>query len=139
MLAQEEFNRELQIEMSERKWALDVVDSNSPDVARQQQWILDNIRKTDDDRPPLGNPDAPQNAEGVFSTSPHEQGDSERASDESPKGRYRSARHEDEGSGSDQSMESEEGDEVERFNCFVLMNGETTVMRDALKCCTYVK
>ncbi|KAH9985646.1 hypothetical protein BJV74DRAFT_756534, partial [Russula compacta] len=44
-LAQEEFNRQLRLEMSERKWALDVVDSNSPDVARQQQWILDSIHK----------------------------------------------------------------------------------------------
>ena len=68
-LAQEEFNRKLWIKMSERKWALDVVDLNLPDsdVARQQQWILDNIHKTDDDHLPLGNPDAPQNAKGVFS------------------------------------------------------------------------
>ncbi|KAI0279544.1 hypothetical protein BC826DRAFT_945591, partial [Russula brevipes] len=36
-LAQDEFIRQLRIEMSERKWALDVVDSNSPDVALQQQ------------------------------------------------------------------------------------------------------
>ncbi|KAI0299217.1 hypothetical protein BC826DRAFT_950641, partial [Russula brevipes] len=49
MLAQEEFNRLLRIEMFEPRWALDVVDSNSPDVARQQQWIIDNIRETDED------------------------------------------------------------------------------------------
>jgi len=94
MLAQEEFNRELRIEMSERKWALDVVGSNSPDVARQQQWILDNIRKADDNlsHTPFVNPDAPKNAEGVLSTSPQKQGDSKRASDESLEGGYGSAR-----------------------------------------------
>jgi hypothetical protein len=32
--------RLLRQEMCERKCALDVVSSNSPDVARQQQWIL---------------------------------------------------------------------------------------------------
>jgi hypothetical protein len=48
-LAQEEFTRQLRQEMSERKWALDVVSSNSPDVARQQKSILDNIRKADED------------------------------------------------------------------------------------------
>jgi hypothetical protein len=36
-LAQEEFTRRLRQEMSERKWTLDVVVSNSPDVSRQQQ------------------------------------------------------------------------------------------------------
>ena len=113
MLAQEEFNRDLRVEMSERKWALDVVDSNSPDVVRQQQWILDNIRKADDDlnHMPFANPDAPQNPEGVLSASPQEQGDSERASDESLEGGYGSTIPEDEGSGSDQSMESEEGED----------------------------
>src|SRR6267378_2416060 len=30
-LAQEEFTRQLRTEMSERKWALNVIDSNSPD------------------------------------------------------------------------------------------------------------
>ena len=113
MLAQDEFNRELRIEMSERRWALDVVDSNSPDVARQQQWILDNIRKGDEDRTLLVNTDAPQNAEGVLSASPQGLGDSERASDESLEGGYGSAIPEDEESGSDQSMESEEGEEEE--------------------------
>jgi hypothetical protein len=48
-LAQDEFTRRLRQEMSERKWALDSVVSNVPDVARQQQWILDNIRKADED------------------------------------------------------------------------------------------
>jgi len=106
MLAQEEFNRGLRIEMSERKWALDVVDSNSPDVARQQQWILDNIRKADDDlnHMPFADPDAPQNPEGVPSASPQEQGNSERASDESLEGGYGGTITED---GWDQSMEGE--------------------------------
>ncbi len=63
MLAQEEFTRLLRQEMSERKWALDVVDSNSPDVALQQQWILDNIRKTDEQRSPFPPADPLQNAE----------------------------------------------------------------------------
>ena len=102
MLAQEEFNRELRIEMSERKWARDVIDLNSPDVTRQQQWILDNIRKADGDRTPSVNSDTPQNAEGVLSTS---------RGRESLEDGCRSARPEDEGSGSDQSMESEEGEE----------------------------
>ena len=109
-LAQEEFNRELRMEMSERKWALDVTDSNSPDVARLQQWIIDNIRKADDDRPSFVNPDSPKNAEGVLSASPQEQIDSERASDDDTEAGYMSGRPGDEGSGSDQSMESEEGE-----------------------------
>ena len=76
-LAQEEFTRRLREEMSERKWALDVVVSNSPDVARQQQWILDNIRKADEERSSFSPTDAPQNAEGVLSASPQQQSDSE--------------------------------------------------------------
>jgi len=92
-----------------------VVDSNSPDVARQQQWIHDNIRKADDDlsRMHFANPDAPQNSEGVHPTSPLEQGDSDRASDDSLEGGYGNARPEDEGSGSGQSMGSEGGEEGE--------------------------
>ncbi|KAH9962247.1 hypothetical protein BC827DRAFT_1130692, partial [Russula dissimulans] len=36
-LAQEQFNSQLRLEMTERKWALDLVDSsNSPEVVRQQ-------------------------------------------------------------------------------------------------------
>src|SRR6266851_5480216 len=57
-LAQEEFNRQLRTEMSERKWALDFVDSNSPDVALQQQRILDDIRKSNEERTPFGPPRA---------------------------------------------------------------------------------
>ena len=58
-LAQEEYIRRLRQEMSERKWALDVVESNSPDIARQQQWILDNIRKADEERIPFPSTGAP--------------------------------------------------------------------------------
>jgi hypothetical protein len=76
-LAQEEFTRHLRQEMSERKWALDVVSSNSPEVARQQQWILDNIRKADEEHTPFPPTDSPQNAEGVLSASPRQQSDSE--------------------------------------------------------------
>ena len=102
MLAQEEFNRELRIEMSERKWARDVIDLDSPDVARQQQWILDNIRKADGDRTPSVNPDTPQSAEGVLSAS---------RGRENLEDGCGSARPEDEGTGPDQSMGSEEGEE----------------------------
>src|SRR5713226_7358780 len=83
MLAQEEFNTLLRQEMSERKWALNLVDNNSPDVARQQQWILDRIRKEDEERflsPPN---DAPQNAEGVLSASSQLQSNGEQGPDES--------------------------------------------------------
>src|SRR6267142_1574130 len=91
MLAQDEFNRELRREMSERKWALDVVDSNSTDVARQQQWILDNIRKADEQNTSIASGDAPQNTDGVLSTSLQQQGDSERGTDGSSEGGYGSA------------------------------------------------
>ena len=106
--AQEEFNHELQIEMSEPKWALDVVDSNSPSVTRQRQWIFDNIRKADEDRTLFVNPNAPKNAERVLSANPQEHGGSERASDECLEGGYGSVRPGDGDSGSDQSVESEE-------------------------------
>jgi hypothetical protein len=105
-LAQEEFTRQLRIEMSERKWALDVVDSNSPDVARQQQWILDNIRKTDEDHTTTSPSGAPH--------SPPHQGDGEHGFDESPEDGYGSAGLGDEGGESGESREtSEEGDEDE--------------------------
>ncbi|KAI0252879.1 hypothetical protein BJV78DRAFT_251504 [Lactifluus subvellereus] len=79
--AQEEFTRQLRLEMSERKWALDVIDSNSPDVARQQQRILDNTQKSQDER---------------ISSGPQKQGyDAES----------------DEGHASDESSESEEDDD----------------------------
>jgi hypothetical protein len=112
MLAQDEFNRQLRTEISERKWVLGshVVDSdsNSPDVARQQQWILDNIRKTDEQRTPLNHTDDPQNADDVLSTSPQQLGDSERGTDGSSEGEYGSDGLEDEASESDPSRESEE-------------------------------
>src|SRR6266851_1055448 len=112
-LAQEEFNRQLRTEMSERKWALDVVDSNSPDVALQQQRILDDIRKSNEERTPFGPPDAPQTAEGMFSSSPQEQGDDEQGSDESSEGGYGSGGLDNEEGESDQSKESEEEEEEE--------------------------
>jgi len=61
MLAQDEFNHQLRTEMLEREWALDVVDSNSPDVV-WQQWIGE-IRKSNEERTPFGPSDAPQTAE----------------------------------------------------------------------------
>ena len=113
-LAQEEFNRSLRTEMSERKWALDAIDSNSPDIARQQQWILDNIRKADDDRTPFVHPDSPQKPKRVLSASPQERDDSKRASDETLEGGYGSARPEDDGGGLAKSMEREEVEDTER-------------------------
>ncbi|KAI9507279.1 hypothetical protein F5148DRAFT_999632, partial [Russula earlei] len=111
-LAQEQFNSQLRSEMSERKWALEVVDSNSPDVVRQQQWILDNIRKSDQERTPFHPPDIPQNSEGLLSITPRKQGDSERGSDESFEEGYGSAGLNGQGSGSDESSgEEEEGEE----------------------------
>ncbi len=113
MLAQEEFTRLLRQEMSERKWALDVVDSNSPDVALQQQWILDNIRKTDEQRTPFPPADAPQNAEGVLSSSPQQQSDSDQGPNESSEDGYGTGGLEDEEGESDELGESadEEGEE----------------------------
>ena len=114
MLAQGEFNRELRVEMSERKWALDMVASNSPEVARHQQWILDNIRKADDDSTPSVHPDSPQKPERVLPANPQKQDDSKRSSDESLEGGYGSARSEDEGGGPVKSMGREERGEAER-------------------------
>src|SRR5713226_3119402 len=72
MLAQEEFNRILRQEMSERKWAFGVVDSDS------SQWSLNDIRKTDEERTLFPPPDAPQNAKGVLSAGiPQQQSDSD--------------------------------------------------------------
>ena len=112
-LAQEDFNREMAIEMCERKWALDLVDSNSPSVARRQQSILDNICKPDDNRTSFVKHNAPRNAGGVLSASRQERGDSKRASDEGLEGGYGSIRPENKGSGSDKSVESEEKEEWE--------------------------
>ena len=81
-LAQEEFTRRLRQEMSERKWALNVVDSISPDVARQHQWILDNIHKAEEERtsfPP--DPDRNRRAAGALSSTPQQLGDGKRVSD----------------------------------------------------------
>jgi hypothetical protein len=113
-LAQEEFTRQLRQEMSERKWALDVVDSNSPDVARQQQWILDNIHKAEEERIPFG-PDGARRAAGALSSSPQQLGDGERVSDGSFENHFGegfgSAGSEGEGDASDGPAESGEEDE----------------------------
>ena len=114
-LAQDQFTRELRREMSERKWALDVVDSNSPDVARQQQWILDSIRKTDEENVPSLPPDAPQNAEGALSAIPQQQSDSDRGPDESSEDGYGTGGLEDDEDDEDELGESadEEGEDEE--------------------------
>jgi hypothetical protein len=118
-LAQEEFTRWYLQEMSERKWALDVVVSNSPDVALQQQWILDNIRKADEEHSPFPPTDAPQNAEGVLSASPQQQGDIEQGPDESSEEGYGTGEPEDEEGESEELGEStdeegEDGEEVDQ-------------------------
>jgi hypothetical protein len=112
-LAQEEFTRELRREVSERKWALDTVDSNSPDVARQQQWILDSIRKTDEKHIHPLPPDAPQNAEWAHPSSPQRQSDSEGGPDESSEDGYGTGGLEDEKDelGESTDGEREDGDE----------------------------
>jgi hypothetical protein len=115
MLAQEEFNSLLRQERSERKWALDAVGSNLSDVAEQQQWILDNIRKADEERPPIPPTDAPQNAEGVLS------GNVKQGPDESSEYGYGTGGLEDgegesdelEGSSDEEWGEEEDGDEVD--------------------------
>ncbi|KAH9032729.1 hypothetical protein EDB84DRAFT_129424 [Lactarius hengduanensis] len=78
-LAQEAFTRQLRSEMAERKWALDVVDSNSPDVARQQQWILDNIHTAEEQRLPFVPEDGTHHPASGLSSSPQQQGDGQRA------------------------------------------------------------
>ncbi|KAF8500255.1 hypothetical protein F5888DRAFT_1680559, partial [Russula emetica] len=110
-LAQEEFTRVLHQEMSERKWALNVVSSNSPDVARQQQWILDNIQKAEEEYTPFPPIDAPQNAEGVLSASPQQQSDSEQGPDESSEEGYETGGLEDEEGESEELGESADEDE----------------------------
>ena len=80
IFAEEEFTRCLRQEMSERKWALNVVDLNSPDVARQQQWILDNIHKAEGQRTPSPL-DHNRRAAGALSGNPQQLGDGERVSD----------------------------------------------------------
>jgi hypothetical protein len=112
-LAQEEFTRQLRQEMSERKWALNVVDSNSPDVARQQQWILDNIHKADEERMPFP-PDRNRRAAGALSSSPQQLGNGERVSDgglENHLEGFGSPGSEGEGGASDELAESGEEDE----------------------------
>ena len=87
-LGQQEFPRQLRNEISERKWALDNIDSNSPDIVRQfqwiRQWILNSIRsrKIDNEQHSPFSPDAPPNSEEERSASPQQQSDSERWSDE---------------------------------------------------------
>jgi hypothetical protein len=80
-LAQEEFTRQLRLEMSERRWALNVIDSNSPDVARQQQWIFDSIHKAVQEHTPFASPYRTRLAAGVLSSSPQQLGDGVRVSD----------------------------------------------------------
>jgi hypothetical protein len=110
-LAQDMFTRQLRQEMSERKWALDSIDSNSPDVARQQQLILDDIRKVDGrEYAPFFPPDAPQNAEGVLSASHQHQSDSELGPDGSSEDGYGSGGLEDEDGESEEMGETEEGE-----------------------------
>ena len=87
-LAQEEFTRLLRQETSERKRALGVVDYNSVDVPRQQQWFPDNTCEVDDQRTPLISPSASKNAEGDLSISPQQPADGERVSDERSEGGY---------------------------------------------------
>ena len=106
-LAQEQFNSQLRLEMNERKWALDLVDSN---VVRQQQWILDNIHKHNE-RTPITPHDAPKNSEGGFSVIPRQQGDSERGSHENFEERYGSGGIDDEGDEPDESTGEEEEEE----------------------------
>ncbi|KAN0111810.1 hypothetical protein V8E52_008190 [Russula decolorans] len=110
-LAQEEFTRRLRQEMSERRWALDSVVSNSPDVARQQQEILDSIRKAEEERMPFPPTDAPQNAEGVLSASPQQQSDSEQGPDESSEEEYGTGGLEDEEGESEELGESTDEEE----------------------------
>ncbi|KAF8500253.1 hypothetical protein F5888DRAFT_1680554, partial [Russula emetica] len=112
-LAQEEFTRLFRQEMSERRWDLNVVSSNSPDVSRQQQWILDNIRNTEEriHFPPT---DVPQNAEGVLSASPQQQSDSEQGPDESSEEGYGTGGLEDEEGESDELGESADEDGEDR-------------------------
>jgi hypothetical protein len=102
-LEQEQFNHQLRAEISERKWALNVVDSNSPDVVRQQQWILDNIHKAEDERIPFNSADASQNAAGALSGSSQQVGDGERGSE-----MFEDSSEEFVDAGSDESGESEE-------------------------------
>jgi len=104
--------------MSERKWALDVVDFNSPDVARQQQWILDNMRKADEERTPFLPTDAPQNTEGVCSASPQQQNDSDQGPDEEGYGtdvlEDEEGKSEELGESTDE--EGEDGEEVDHMH-----------------------
>ena len=75
--------------------ALDSIDSNSPDIVRQfqwiRQWILNSIRsrKIDNEQhSPFVPPDAPPNSEEERSTSPQQLSDSERGPDESSEDGY---------------------------------------------------
>ena len=99
--------------MSQRKWALNVVNSNSPDITRQQQWILDNFHKAEEERIPFP-PDRNRRAAGAHSSSPQQLGDGERVSDGSLENYFEgfgSPTSEGEGGASDGLAESEEEDE----------------------------
>ena len=106
-LAQNSFTRQLREEMSERKWALDSISSISPDVSRQQEWILANIRKSDKDRPFVP-PNTSPNAKGALSASPQQQSDSEQGPDENSEDGYESGGQEDKEGGSNELGEIED-------------------------------
>jgi hypothetical protein len=105
-LAQEKFTSLFRQEMSERKQALNVIDSDLLDVARQQQWFLDNIRQ-DEERTPFIFPGAVQNDEVVLSTCPQQL---ERGSDKRSEGGYGSAGAEDEPDESKEGAKVGEGE-----------------------------
>lgn len=107
--AEEEFSRQSYFfETSEHKWILDIVNSILLDVVRRQPWILGNIRKADDERPPSIPPNSSQNDEGASSTSPQQPVVSGKRSDGRFEGGYRSAGDAHEGGEPDGSKESTE-------------------------------
>lgn len=108
-LAKEEFTRLSYSETSEHKRILDVVNSILVDVVRRQPWILDNIRKADGEHTPFAPPNASQNDEGIFSTSPQQLVVSGQRSNGRSEGGYQSAGAAHDGSKTDQSKEGTEG------------------------------
>ena len=111
-LAQEEFTLQLRLEMSERKWALDVANSNFT----QQQRTLKNIQRTQYERIHIVSADASYDTVGALSISPQQQGESEGGSDESSEDRSErlgSAGLDDKGCASFESRESEVEEEGE--------------------------
>jgi hypothetical protein len=113
-LAQEQFISQLRLEMSERKWVLDLIaSSDSPEVVRHQKWILDNIHKPDEERTPFLPQDASPNSEGGLYISPQPQGDSEQGSYESFEEGYESGGFDDrpgEPTGEEEEEEEEAAD-----------------------------